>query len=156
MSHLCLLVWTTQKHFILLQNKCCKYWDLVVLCSSLIQNQHLLMFADDCIQLTSQDQDAFRSFPETPKDFKKSQCLLSCLLPPVTAALCVLRDDVNHPQTCFAWAFHKQCLDHLSFWDKLILLLLWGKLSWPKCEIKDNHLVELQDVEDLFHLIQVD
>lgn len=63
--HLCLLVWTTQKHFILLQNK---HGELMVPCSSLIQTQHLLLFAEDCIQLTSQDQDAFRSIAEEPKD----------------------------------------------------------------------------------------
>lgn len=29
------------------------------------------MLADDCIQFTSQDQDAFKSIPETPKDYQK-------------------------------------------------------------------------------------
>lgn len=85
-SHLCLLVWTTQKYFILLQKKHCKYWDLMVPCSSLIQNQHLLLFADDCIQLTSRDQDVFRSIPETPKDYFKKKASAYC--PAFTTSNC--------------------------------------------------------------------
>lgn len=33
---------------------------------------------------------------------KKKPVPIVLPLPPVTAALCALIDDVNHPQTCFA------------------------------------------------------